>query len=643
MRLTFSLLLRASCVPALSLLLCALAVRDLSGQAFDCVILPDNNTNIFVTPQDCFDLPENQIWCDCVRSLFVNPVKGQKSGFNQAVEWILDQPGIGNHRVEVPAGTLDPSTIQVGEVIGSTLTNELCPVSACGAPGLFFKVRSEVRVTAVNGNLISFDIVVVEASPTAEAILRYKPTGPKDTCHYNGLFYQGTIASHGPGSGFTIEYRYPEDKILPPDGTCSEGQHPAIEEDDAGGPGFTVRFLFQFFNTPASMAYTLPTANTVDVTTTLRRFTDTSLEEILPLGESDLCQIREVLEGEPAADPTPCKILSETLQLENAVQENGPPTARIAMTDPFNASLIPDGDTRFKTCGEARVIFRGSTSDDGDGGIQPLSYEWFIVSGPAGGAVIPDATKNFMDTEISFLAPGEYEIGLSVDDGGAVNNTSETTATLFIQEDPVGNIAPTAEIRTVPDPAEVELVNGKAPVTLDGSKSSNGAPGIDDCAQVLSFKWTQLDGPPGKTATIVSPTADVTEVQFDFPGDYTFELEVNDGATVDDTATAEATVTVTGAPAQTSFRRGDSDGNAELQLTDAVRILNVLFLGAGVINCQDAADADDNGALQLTDAVRILNVLFLGTGTIPAPGPQSCGDDTTLDALADCVYDPAKC
>jgi len=79
------------------------------------------------------------------------------------------------------------------------------------------------------------------------------------------------------------------------------------------------------------------------------------------------------------------------------------------------------------------------------------------------------------------------------------------------------------------------------------------------------------------------------------------------------------------------FVRGDADGNRQLQLTDAVRILNVLFLGTGTIACDDAADADDNGQIQLTDAVRILNVLFLGTGTIPAPGPTDCGVDPTLD------------
>jgi hypothetical protein len=99
------------------------------------------------------------------------------------------------------------------------------------------------------------------------------------------------------------------------------------------------------------------------------------------------------------------------------------------------------------------------------------------------------------------------------------------------------------------------------------------------------------------------------------------------------------------APPATEFHRGDADGNAELELTDAVRILNFLFLGTGVISCFDAADADDNGGLELTDAVRILNFLFLGTGVIPAPGPtaQACGPDPTDTDPLDCdSYRPCE-
>jgi hypothetical protein len=87
-----------------------------------------------------------------------------------------------------------------------------------------------------------------------------------------------------------------------------------------------------------------------------------------------------------------------------------------------------------------------------------------------------------------------------------------------------------------------------------------------------------------------------------------------------------------GTPTGGNVRRGDSDSNGAVNITDAVRILNVLFLGIGAITCDDAADSDDNGAVNITDAVRILNVLFLGIGVIPPP-TESCGPDPTDDAL----------
>jgi hypothetical protein len=83
--------------------------------------------------------------------------------------------------------------------------------------------------------------------------------------------------------------------------------------------------------------------------------------------------------------------------------------------------------------------------------------------------------------------------------------------------------------------------------------------------------------------------------------------------------------------APASFRRGDSNANGQVDLTDAIRILNILFLGLGELPCPDAADSDDS--VDLTDAVRILNVLFLGSGEIPAPGMTACGPDPTPDDI----------
>jgi hypothetical protein len=60
-----------------------------------------------------------------------------------------------------------------------------------------------------------------------------------------------------------------------------------------------------------------------------------------------------------------------------------------------------------------------------------------------------------------------------------------------------------------------------------------------------------------------------------------------------------------------------------------------LFQGGTPPTCLDAADTDDSGTLQITDAIALLNALFLGAPPPPPPGPERCGTDPSADAL-DC-------
>ncbi len=86
------------------------------------------------------------------------------------------------------------------------------------------------------------------------------------------------------------------------------------------------------------------------------------------------------------------------------------------------------------------------------------------------------------------------------------------------------------------------------------------------------------------------------------------------------------------------FRRGDSNGDGTLDLTDAVHVLAYLFIGGPPPACFDAADADDSGELDLSDAIYSLGFQFLGGPAPPDPGPSSCGPDPKADPFAACVY-----
>ncbi|MCH2582130.1 MAG: hypothetical protein MK133_13140 [Planctomycetes bacterium] len=84
---------------------------------------------------------------------------------------------------------------------------------------------------------------------------------------------------------------------------------------------------------------------------------------------------------------------------------------------------------------------------------------------------------------------------------------------------------------------------------------------------------------------------------------------------------------------QVVFVRGDSNGDASVDISDAVATLNYLFVGGGqVLACEDAGDVNDDGALNVTDPVYALSYLFQGGLPPREPFPQE-GLDETEDQL----------
>lgn len=77
-----------------------------------------------------------------------------------------------------------------------------------------------------------------------------------------------------------------------------------------------------------------------------------------------------------------------------------------------------------------------------------------------------------------------------------------------------------------------------------------------------------------------------------------------------------------------NFRRGDSNGDGRVDLSDGIATLTFLFIGGKGPGCEDAADADNSGAIDLSDAIYTFRYLFLGGAPPPPPGPNICGEDT---------------
>ncbi|MCA8961703.1 MAG: dockerin type I repeat-containing protein [Planctomycetes bacterium] len=88
------------------------------------------------------------------------------------------------------------------------------------------------------------------------------------------------------------------------------------------------------------------------------------------------------------------------------------------------------------------------------------------------------------------------------------------------------------------------------------------------------------------------------------------------------------------------FIRGDCNQDAQLNLIDAVRVLE-LFLDSGVTStCLDACDVNDNGEIGVDDAVYLLQYALIAGTPPPSPFPL-CGNEPTLDDLS--CNDSAAC
>ncbi|MEM7232045.1 MAG: hypothetical protein AAF517_07725 [Planctomycetota bacterium] len=85
------------------------------------------------------------------------------------------------------------------------------------------------------------------------------------------------------------------------------------------------------------------------------------------------------------------------------------------------------------------------------------------------------------------------------------------------------------------------------------------------------------------------------------------------------------------------FRRGDTNGDSDIDISDATSSLSYLFGGATPPSCFDAADANDDGEVDLSDPVMTLAYAFLGGPEPPSPGTAHCGSDPTPDNLPRCV------
>ena len=94
-----------------------------------------------------------------------------------------------------------------------------------------------------------------------------------------------------------------------------------------------------------------------------------------------------------------------------------------------------------------------------------------------------------------------------------------------------------------------------------------------------------------------------------------------------------------GATQEIPFKRGDSNGDSEVNIGDAILILSYLFARGDPPPCHKSSDVNDSGVIDLSDSISILLYLFVGNWTPPAPFVR-CGYDETPDKLPCTQFPP---
>ena len=89
------------------------------------------------------------------------------------------------------------------------------------------------------------------------------------------------------------------------------------------------------------------------------------------------------------------------------------------------------------------------------------------------------------------------------------------------------------------------------------------------------------------------------------------------------------------------FKRGDVNQDTKLDLSDAIFIVQRLFVIDEEFACPDSADVTDDGLVDVTDVIKIAGYLFMGLAEPPPPFSE-CGLDPTDDDFGCASFAPCE-
>ena len=131
-----------------------------------------------------------------------------------------------------------------------------------------------------------------------------------------------------------------------------------------------------------------------------------------------------------------------------------------------------------------------------------------------------------------------------------------------------------------------------------------------------------LDGQPVKVPMNVSKAFNKLVLAID-PADVDGPFEFGLGPALSEIEVTARPSSSTVPTPTANFWRGDTNCDNERNISDALTVLNYLFLGGGDLCCSAASDVNADRKVNITDGVQILNFLFL-RGAPPAAPSEAC-------------------
>ena len=354
-------------------------------------------------------------------------------------------------------------------------------------------------------------------------------------------------------------------------------------------------------------------------------------ETELPVGsKSAIVNVKYTVDADPGADGTKIEFVSGEIGPE------GSPATDINFTVD-GASRVPstvvDGVIR-KGGGPAEEICDNGIDDDGDGLIDgddpdcpggggcPEGSDWALYFGDAASDAAVDATgaDSLAISMRNATDAFAFQFGVK-NDGG----TLSFDGTLGADADRLIELVITDENGDSQTPSTPNTATaGDATGATRGSAVAGFADG-----DFFAVDLAPGVGGPGLTVGYVS----------DLDGDEQKIPATGDG---DPCPVNEVVVLSFGDQPQANFIRGDADGNGELNVTDAVLIINVTLGNLQErYDCEDALDANDDGKANISDAIPVLMWMFQRGDALAAPH-LTCGVDGTADGIS-CAQESPAC